>query len=82
MAARDDLLQQLRALPLEDREYIEAALLRDAGDSGRAIESAEDLAEIERRAIAAMSGTTPSYSLDEAVARASAVVAAVRSRKP
>lgn len=82
MAARDDLLQQLRALPLEDREYIEAALLRDAADTGRAIETAEDLAEIERRAAAALSGSTPGYTLDEAISRASAAVAAVRSRKP
>jgi len=25
---RDDILEQLRAMPLEDRDYIEAALMR------------------------------------------------------
>ena len=35
---RDDILEQLRAMPLEDRDYIEAALMREAYEQDRATE--------------------------------------------
>ncbi|HUH05646.1 MAG TPA: hypothetical protein VML75_26810 [Kofleriaceae bacterium] len=81
-ARRDDLLNQIRTLPVEDREYIETALVRDAYESGQRTESPDELAEIEGRAIEALSGRNPSYSLEESIAHANATVAAVRSRKP
>lgn len=81
-ARRDDLLEQIRGLPIEDRDYIEAALMREAYESGRRTESPEELAEIKQRAVDALSGRNPSYSREESVARARAAVDAVRSRKP
>jgi hypothetical protein len=81
-AQRDDLLEQIRALPIEDRDYIEATLMREAYESGRRAESPDELAEIKQRAMDALSGRNPSYSREEAVARARAVAEAVRSRKP
>jgi hypothetical protein len=81
-AQRDGLLEQIRALPLEDRDYIEAALMREAYEQGRRTESSEELAEIRQRAADALSGRNPSYSREDSVARARAAVEAIRSRKP
>jgi hypothetical protein len=81
-ARRDDLLEQIRALPLEDRDYIEAALMREAYEQGRGIESQDELAEIKRRAVEAVSDRNPSYSLEESVARVQTAVESIRSRKP
>jgi hypothetical protein len=71
-ARRDDLLEQLRALPVEDRDYVEAALT----------DSADELAEITERAADALRGARPSHSREESVARARGAVEAIRSRKP
>lgn len=81
-ARRDDLLEQIRALPLEDRDYIETALIREAYEQGRRTESPGELAEIKQRAVDALSGRNPSYSREDSVARARATVEAIRSRKP
>ena len=81
-ARRDDLLQQIRALPVEDRDYIEAALVREAYETGRRTESPEELAEIEQRAVDALGGRNPSYSREDSIARARDAVEAIRSRKP
>ena len=81
-ARRDDLLEQIRALPIDDRDYIEAALMREAYESGRRTESSGELEEIKQRAAEALSGQNPSYSREESVARSRAAVEAVRSRKP
>ena len=81
-ARRDDLLEQIRALPLEDRDYIEAALMREGYEQGRRTESPDELAEITQRAVDALSGRNPSYSREDSVARARAAVEATRSRKP
>lgn len=78
---RDELLEQIRELPIEDRDYIQAALMREAYESGRGSETSEELDEIRQRAGDAASGRNPSYSRDESVARARAAVDAVRSRK-
>lgn len=80
-ARRDDLLEQIRALPIEDREYIEAALMREAYDQGRRTDSPDELDEIKRRAVDALSGRNPSYSREDSVARARAAVESIRSRK-
>lgn len=81
-ARRDDLLEQIRGLPIEDRDYIEAALMREAYEQGRRTESPEELAEIKQRAAAALGGRNPSYSREDSVARARAAVEAGRTRKP
>jgi hypothetical protein len=80
-ARRDDLLEQIRALPIEDRDYIEAALMREAYEQDRRTESSGELAEIKQRAVDAVGGRTPSYSREDSVARARAAVEALRSRK-
>ena len=81
-ARRDELLEEIRALPIEDRDYIEAALMREAYDSGRRTESPQELEEIKQRAVDALSGRNPSYSREDSVARARAAVEAIRSQKP
>jgi hypothetical protein len=81
-ARRDDLLDQIRALPLEDRDYIEAALMREAYEQGRRVESPEEIAELTQRATDALSDRHPSYSRADSVNRARAAVDAIRSRKP
>ena len=81
-AHRDDLLDQIRALPLEDREYIEAALMREAYEQHRRVESPEELAEIVQRANDALSSRGARYTRDESIDRARAAVEATRSRKP
>ena len=81
-AQRGDLLEQIRALPIENRDYIETALMREAYEQGRRTESPDELAEIEQRAADALTGRTPSYSREDSVARARAAVEAIRTRKP
>lgn len=80
-AIRDELLEQIRGLGFEDREYIEAALLRDGFEDGRRQEPPALVAELERRAIDALAHPGRGASREEAVARALAVVEAVRARK-
>ena len=46
-ARRDELLEQIRELPLEDRDYIEAALVREAYEQGRRTDTPEELAHEE-----------------------------------
>jgi hypothetical protein len=81
-ARRDDLLEQIRALSIEDRDYIEAALMREAYEQGRRSESPDENEELRQRAVDALSGRNPSYSREDSVARAHAAVEAIRSRKP
>jgi hypothetical protein len=81
-ARRDDLLEQIRALPIEDRDYIEAALMRQAYEQGRRTESLEELEEIKGRAADALAGRSPSYSREDSIARARGAVEDFRTRKP
>ena len=81
-AHRDELLEQIRALPLEDRDYIEAALVREAYEQGRRTDTPEELAEIVQRASIALSERSTGFSRTESIARARAVVEAMRPRKP
>ncbi len=75
------MLEQIRALPVADRDYIEAALMREAHEEGRRSESPEELDEIKHRAVDALSGRNPGYSREDSVTRARAAVEAIRSRK-
>ena len=81
-ATRDEVLEQIRGMSLEDREYIEAELLREGHEAGRRTESAADVAELVRRANDALAPPDRGVSRDDAVARARAVVETVRARKP
>jgi hypothetical protein len=78
---RDDVLEQIRAMPLEDREYIEAALLQEAFDARRRTETPGEVDELVRRARAALTSSGPAMSRDESIARAKAAVAAVRRHR-
>lgn len=80
-AQRDDLLAKIRALPLEDRGYIESALVREAYESGRRTESSEELEKIRRRVVVALSVHESGYSLEDSVSRARAAIEVIRSRK-
>jgi hypothetical protein len=81
-AHRDELLEQIRALPLEDRDYIEAALVREAYEQGRRTDTPEELAEIVQRANNALSERSTGFSRTESIARARAAVEAMQPRKP
>ena len=78
-ARRDDLLEQIRTLPIEDRDYIEAALLREAYEAGGRTESPRSSTR-SSRAAEALSDRSAEDSVARARARAS--VEAIRSRKP
>jgi hypothetical protein len=81
-ARRDELLEQIRALPLEDRDYIEAALVREAYEQGRRTNTPEELAEIVQRASNALSERSTGFFRTESIARARALAEAMRPRKP
>ena len=81
-AYRDELLDQILALPIEDRDYIEAALVREAYEKGRRIDTPEEIAEVVQRASDALSEGSSGFSREAAIARARAAVQAVRSRIP
>jgi hypothetical protein len=81
-ARRDELLDQVLALPIEDRDYIEAALVREAYEQGRRTDAPEEVAEIVQRASDALSGRSTGFSREASVARARAAVEAVRAQKP
>jgi hypothetical protein len=80
-ATADEVLAQIRALDVEEREYVEAELTREAFEAGRKHESDALRAEIRRRAKDAIERPGPGLTLDEAVAGARGAVAAVRDRK-
>jgi hypothetical protein len=81
-ATRDELLDQIRRLPLEDRDYIAAELLRDAYEAGRRVEDPALIAELVHRADETPAHPDAGLSREEAVAQARAAVEAVRARRP
>jgi hypothetical protein len=80
-ATRDEILDQIRRMPLEDRDYIEAELLRDSYEAGRRVEDPAQSAELVQRASESLARSDEGISRDDAVARARAAVAAVRARR-
>src|SRR5256885_12941099 len=78
-ASPDEVLQQIRAMSIEDREYVEAELMREAYESGRRAESPELITELKRRAEDALANPERAVSREEAIANARA--AAVRARE-
>jgi len=81
-ATRDDVLDQIRRMPIEDREYIEAELMREAYEAGRRSEPSPLVAELVRRAEDALAHPDRGVSREEAVATARAAVDRVRTRTP
>ena len=79
-ATRDEILDQIRRMPLEDRDYIQAELLRDGYETGGPSEDPAQMAELVRRADEALT-RSDGVTRGEAVARARAAVEAVRARK-
>jgi hypothetical protein len=80
-ATPDEVLQQIRAMPLEDREYVEAELMREGYETRRRTEAPELIAELKRRADDALAHPERGVSREEALASARAAVEAVRARK-
>lgn len=79
LATPADMVAQIRRMPLEDREYIEAELMRDGFESGRLREPSSVMDEIVRRAHDART-STDGLSREESVARAR--LAAEQARPP
>jgi hypothetical protein len=78
-ARRDELLEQIRALPIEDRDYIEASLVREAYEQSRRTGSPDEIREIKHRALDALNGRNPSSLREDSVARARAALDAIRT---
>ncbi|MBA3463584.1 MAG: hypothetical protein H0T46_26745 [Deltaproteobacteria bacterium] len=79
-ATRDEILDQIRTMPTEDREYIEAELMREAYEAGRMTEAGPLVAELVRRAEDALAHPERGVSREQAVANARAAVDRVRAR--
>ena len=69
-ATADEVLAQIRRMSVEDREYVEAELMRDAYAAGRIAEPDAVIEELVRRANAAVTHPEDGLSRDEAVASA------------
>ena len=75
LADADDVLAQIRQMPLEERHRITAALLKDLSDDfdgGEMSEPPEAIEELRRRAEEALAHPVMAMSLAEFRARASA----------
>lgn len=78
-ATPDEVLAQIRRMSVDDREYVEAELMRDAYESGRITEPPAVLDEIIRRANETLTNPDQGLSREEAVANAR--LAAQESRR-
>ena len=68
-------------MSIEDREYVEAELLRDGYESGRLAEPPTVMAEIIHRANDAMANTDRGLSREEVVASARHAAEEARQRR-
>lgn len=80
-ATPDEVLEQLRGMSFEEREYVRSEMMREDFESGRREDPPEVRAEIIRRAKHAIEHPGEGYSLEQTIATARAVVAAARERK-
>ena len=77
----DEVLAHIRRMSIEDREYIEAELLRDGYESGRLAEPPAVMDEIVRRANDAIAHPDRGLSHEEAVASARRAAEEARRRR-
>jgi len=81
LVTADEVVAQIRRMSLEDREYIEAELMRDGYESARLVEPPAVMDEIIRRANEAMRSPDGGVSREEAVASARLAVLEARRRR-
>ena len=81
-ATADEVLARIRSMSIEDREYVEAELMRDAYDSGRVAEPDAVVAEVIRRANEALAHPDDGLSREQAVASAQRAARDARRRRP
>ena len=80
-ATPDEVVAQIRRMSIEDREYVEAELMRDAYEAARLTEPPSVMDEIIRRANEALASPDAGLSREEAVASARAAAQAARQRR-
>ena len=80
-ATPDEVVAQIRRMSIEDREYVEAELMRDAYEAGRLTEPPSVMDEIIRRANEALASPDTGLSREEAIASARAAAQEVRRRR-
>jgi len=80
-ATPDEVLAQIRRMSFEDREYVDAELMRDAYESGRLAEPVAVIDEVVRRAGDALSHPDRGLSREEAVASARRAAEEARRRR-
>lgn len=80
-ATPEEVLAQIRRMSIEDREYVEAELMRDAYESGRTTEPSAVMEEIVRRANEALAHPDQGFSRDEGVASARRAAQEARRRR-
>ena len=81
-ATPDEVLAQIRRMSVEDREYVEAELMRDAYESGRVAEPAGVMDEIVRRAEKTLAHPDQGLSREESIANARRAAQEARRRRP
>jgi hypothetical protein len=77
-AMAEEVLAQIRRMFVEEREYVEAELMRDAHESGRIAEPDAVMEEIVRRANDALANPEQGLSREEAIASARLVAQEAR----
>ena len=80
-ATADEVLAQIRRMSVEEREYVEAELMRDAYESGRIVEPDAVIEEIIRRANDALANPEQGLSREEAIASARLTAQEARRRR-
>jgi len=80
-ATPDEVLAHIRRMSIEDREYVEAELLRDGYESGRVTEPPATMDEIIRRANDALAHPDRGSSREQTVASARLAVEEARRRR-
>jgi hypothetical protein len=80
-ATADEVLARIRSMSIEDREYVEAELMRDAYESGRVAEPDAVVEEVIRRANQALAHPDEGLSREQAIASAQRAVRDARRQR-
>jgi hypothetical protein len=80
-ATADEVLAQIRSMSVEDREYVEAELMRDAYESGRVTEPDAVVTEVIRRANDALAHPEDGLSREQSIASARRAAQDARRRR-